>query len=284
MAASEQLDVLVKQLPAADVGRTYCTNIDKDKIETTIAAIHRGGTASVLGLIDMLAEPKLGQEVMDVKPHYALHCLANYVLQRKDEKGRREFCETLAAQIGGERPKGVQAYLCQELQWAGRSEAVPALGKVLNDNELSAPAAMALVAIGDGASQQFRAALPSAAGRCKLNVVQGLGAMGDKESIPALQALLADEDREIRLAAGWGLARMGDAGSVAVLTKAAGVPDGWERIQAAKHCLVLAEKLLAAGQKSAAVTLGQYLRDSRSSAHEKYVRDAAEKVLAAAQP
>ncbi len=105
--------------------------------------------------------------------------------------------------------------------------------------------------------------------------------MGDKESIPALQALLTDDDREVRLAAGWGLARMGDAGSVDVLIKAAGVPDGWERIEATKHCLVLAEKLTAAGKKSAAAKIYAYLRESRKDPHEKYVRDLADKALAA---
>ncbi len=198
-------------------------------------------------------------------------------------KRRKELSETLAGQIGGDRPKGVQAYLCQELQWAGRKEAVAALGKVLNDPELSAPAAMALVAIKDGAAEQFRAALPSAKGACKLNIVQGLGAVGDSESVTGLKALLKDDDREIRLAAGWSLARMGDAGSVEALIKAAGVPEGWERVEATKHCLVLAEKLTAADKKAEAAKIYEYLRDSRKEPHEKYVRDAAVKGLAAAK-
>ena len=140
---------------------------------------------------------------------------------------------------------------------------------------------MALVAIGDGAAEQFRAALAGAKGNCKLNIVQGLGAVGDRESIPVLLALLTDDDREVRLAAGWGLARMGDAAAVDALIKAAGVPDGWERIQATKHCLVLGEKLTAAGKRSEAARLYGYLRDSRKDKHEKYVRDLAEKALAA---
>ncbi len=127
----------------------------------------------------------------------------------------------------------------------------------------------------------MRAALPQAKGACKLNIVQALGQIGDRESIPALRALVADEDREIRLAAACGLARMGDAGSVDLLIKAAGVEPGWERIQATKHCLVLAEKLAAAGQQAPAARIYAYLRDTRSDPQEKYVRDAAEKGLAA---
>jgi len=278
MAVSEQLKTLVQQMPNADGRGMYCTDIDKDKIEKAIAQIHQGGKDNVLGLIDMLGGPGSDQ---DVKPHYALQCLANYVLQGRDEQARRDFAEVLAGQLGSDRSKYIRGYLCQELQWAGRREACPALGKLLDDEDLVAAAAMALVAIRDGAAEQFRAALAGAKGTCKLNIVQGLGAVGDKESAPALLALLSDDDREVRLAAGWGLARMGDPGSVDALIKAAGVPDGWERVQATKHCLVLAEKLAAADQKTAAAKIYAYLRDSRRDKHEKYVRDLAEKALAA---
>jgi hypothetical protein len=278
MAASEDLKTLVNQLPDPDRRGMFCTDIDKAKIEKAIAAIHQGGKDNVLGLIDLLAEPG---EASDVKPHYALHCLGNHLLQIKDEAARRDFGQTLASEIGGSRPKAIQAYLCQELQSFGHGEATSALGQVLNDDDLSAPAAMALVAIREGAAPPLRAALPQAKGACKLNIVQALGQIGDRESIPALRALVTDEDREIRLAAAWGLARMGDAASVDRLIQAAGVEPGWERIQATKHCLVLAEKLAAAGQQAPAAKIYAYLRDTRSDPQEKYVRDAAEKGLAA---
>jgi HEAT repeat protein len=169
--------------------------------------------------------------------------------------------------------------LCQVLQWVGRSEVCAALGKLLDDEELVAPAAMALVAIRAGAAEQFRAALPNAKGACRLSIVQGLGAVGDVQSAAALAPYVTDEDREVRLAAGWALARIGDEGAVEVLIHAAGVPAGWERIQAAKHCLVLAERLAAAGKKEQAAKIYTYLRDSRTDAHEKYLRDVAQKAL-----
>ncbi len=279
MAASEDLKKLVNQMPDPDRRGMFCTDIDKAKIEQAIAAIHQGGKDNVLGLIDLLAGPG---EPGDVKPHYALHCLGNHLLQTKDEAARREFGQTLASQIGGGRPKAIQAYLSQELQSFGRGDPTAARGQVLCDEELSAPAAMALVAIREGAAPPLRAALPQAKGRCKLNIVQALGQIGDRESIPALRApLLADEDREVRLAAGWGLARMGDAGSVDRLIRAADVGSGWERVQATKNCLVLAEKLAAAGKKGPAAEIYAHLRDTRSDPQEKYVRDAAQKGLAA---
>ena len=279
MAVSEKLKSLVDQLPDADGRGMYTTGIDKEKIEKTIAEIHKGGRANVLGLIEMLGEP--GSEE-NVKPHYALHCLANHVLIIKDENARKALSEVLAGQLAGDWPRHIKAYLCQELQWVGRQEGTTALGKLLLDKELTEPATMALTAIRQGAAEQFRAALPKAEGKCRLNVVQGLGAVGDTQSATALREALGDSDPEVRLAAGWGLAQMGDAASVDALIKAADVDPGWQRIQATKHCLVLAEKLLAAGGKQQAVKIYTHLRNTRKDPSEKYIRDAAQKALAAA--
>jgi len=123
-------------------------------------------------------------------------------------------------------------------------------------------------------------ALPRAEGKCWLNIVQGLGALADAQSVGDLQKALRDPDREVRLAAGWGLARIGDAGSVDLLLKAADT-EGWERIQATKACLMLAEKLLAAGNRGQAQRIYKHLSDTRIDPDEQYVRDAAKNALAA---
>ena len=102
--------------------------------------------------------PKSG----DVKARYALHCLALRVCKLGNERPRRRFARTLASQIGGDRPKEVQKYLVQQLQVAGGREVAEALGKLLDDEDLCEPAAQALVAIGDGAAEQLRRALPAA--------------------------------------------------------------------------------------------------------------------------
>ena len=141
---------------------------------------------------------------------------------------------------------------------------------------------MALVAIKDGAAEQLRAALPNAKGRCRLTILHSLAALADAGAAEAFKQALQDEDREVRIAAGAGLAKLGDAGAVDLLLKAADVQPGWERIQAAKHCLVLAEKLAAAGKKAEARRIYQHLRDTRKDASEAYIREAADKALAAA--
>jgi hypothetical protein len=276
MPVSEQLKSLVEQMPNPDQRGMYCTDIDKDKIEAAIAEIHKGGQENVLGLIEMLGEPGSDQ---DVKPHYALHCLMNHVLVVKGEKARREYCAVLAGQLTSDRSKYIRGYLCQELQWAGCQEVCPALGKLLLDEELVDPAAMALVAIKEGAAAVLRAALPQAEGRCRLAILHSLAALGDAESAGAFQAALADPDREVRIAAGAGLAKLGDAAAADALMKAADGGPGWERIQQTKHCLVLAEKLLAAGKKTEAKKIYLHLRDTRQD--ESHVKQAATRGLLA---
>jgi len=279
MAVSDKLKALVDQMPDADGRGMYTTNIDKDKIEKAVAAMFEGGRGNVQGLIDMLGEPGSTE---NVKPHYALHCVLNRALIVGDEKARREFCETVAANLSGDLSTYNRAYLCQELQWAGRNEAVPALGKLLTDEQLCDPAGMALAAIGDGAAEQLRAALPKAEGRCRLAITHSLAALGDAQSVGTLMEALKDPDREVRLAAGAGLAKIGDPRCVGQLIDAADRTAGWERIQATKHCLVLAERLMASGNRSQALGIYRFLRATRTDASERYVRDAAEKALAGA--
>ncbi len=277
MAVSPELKRLVDQMPDPDSRGMYTENIDKDKIEKAIDAIYKGGRANVKGLVAMLAEPGSDK---DVKPHYALHCVLNHTLVVKDERARKEFCDVLAAELSGDRSECIKSFLCQTLQWAGRREAVTALGKLLTDESLCDPAAMALVAIEDGAADELRKAAARAKGCCRLAVIDGLAALADAGSAGLLQEALDDPDREVRIAAGYGLARIGDAGFADLLIKAADVEPGWERIQAAKNCMVLAERLAAAGKQGDAEKIYRHLRNTRKDPSEKYLRDAAEAAMA----
>ena len=138
---------------------------------------------------------------------------------------------------------------------------------------------MALAAIGDGAAEQFRNALGKSSGKMKLTVIQNLGVLGDTGSVKQLKAAISDEDREIRLAAGWALANIGDSGAADLLLDAADAKDTYERAKATKTCLLLAERLAAAGKKEQAVKIYKHLRDAREGSDESYVCEAANEGL-----
>ena len=280
MAVTEQLKSLVDQMPAPAGNGMLTGNMDKQKIEQTSAAIAKGGKENFLGLIEMLGEPGAKD---NVKPHYALHCVLNYALNTDDEKLRTEFCQAMGAQLQN---KGLhpynRAYLCQELQWAGRDEACEALGKVLLDEDVSDDAATALAAIGgERAATQLRNAAEKATGKARLNLMDALAALAEPESAGTFQKSLADNDREVRIAAAVGLAKLGQVAAIDPLFKAADASKGWERTQLTKACLVLAEQLAASGDKASAKRVYDRLKKTRTSDNESHVRDAAELGLAA---
>lgn len=276
MAKKSSVARIVDRLPEADE-RGLLSNIDKDAVDGVVAELLEGGRRSINALIDMLVEPGAGD---DMKAHYALHCLAVHVCKLDSDRPRRMFARTLAGKLGGDRPKGVQRYLIRQLQVAGGSEVAPKLGETLLDEELCEPAAQALSAIGDVAAPEFRKALPKAAGKSRLTIIQNLGVISDDESIEALRQELDNQDRDVRLAAAWGLANIGDVGSVDLLLEVAGAADGYERIKATKACLLLAERLAAAGKASPASKIYKRLRDRRKGEDEAYVCEAAEAGLA----
>ena len=280
MAVTEQLKKLVDQMPDPDGRGMYTSDIDKEKIEQAVAQIAKGGKGNVLGLIEMLGEP--GSEE-NAKPHYALHCVMNHSLATGNETLRKECCETLASQLENKNLHPYnRSYLCQELQWAGRDEACPGLGKVLLDEDVTDDAATALAAIGgERAASQLRTAAAKAKGKARLNLIDALAALAEPKSADTFAKALQDDDREVRIAAALGLANLGHATSAEPLFKAADSAEGWERTQATKACLVLAEKLAAAGKKSDAERIYKRLQQTRTANSEQHIREAAQLGLAA---
>ena len=280
MAVTEQLKNLVDQMPDPDQKGMYTDNIDNEKIEKAVGAIAEGGKENLLGLIEMLDEPGSAE---NAKPHYALHCVINYSLANGDGRLRKEFCDAMASQLENEDilPHN-RAYLCEELQWAGRDEACSALGKVLLNEDLTDAAATALAAIGgERAASQLRAAASEAEGKCRRNLIDALAALAEPQSAATFKEALKDKDREVRIAAAIGLANLGQPDAAEPILKAADAAKGWERTQATKACLVLTEKLAANGKKSDAKRIYERLQKTRTGDSEQHVRDAAQLGLTA---
>jgi len=280
MAVSPNLKQLVDQMPAPDRRGMFTEDMDQQRIESAIAALAQGGADNVLALVGMLGEPGAKE---NVKPHYALHSVVNYPLVKQDEAMRRTFCEAMASQVADEKLSDYnRAYLCQELQWAGRDEACPALGHALLHEALTDAAATALTAIAsDQAASQLRAAAAKAKGKQRLNIIDALAALKDTKSSSVFHDALQDTDREVRIAAAVGLAEIADAKAVEPLLKAAEQAKGWERTQMTKACLVLAEQRAAAGHAGDAKRIYEHLQSKRPADTEAHVHEAARRGVAA---
>jgi HEAT repeat protein len=277
MMAPDTVADLVARLPGPD-SRSVKGAEGKAAMERTLAAILEGGQERVAALADLLAAPGAGD---DSKARYALGALAVLVCRPPHRKHRPVLAEALASALAKDRSAEVKAFIVRQLQTAGGKEATAALGRLLTDRDLCEPAAQALLAIRQGAAEQFRAALGKAEGGRRLTIVQALGVLRDGQSAGALRGLVSDEDRDTRLAAAWALASMGDASSVDALLKAADSKTPYERIKGAQACLLLAERLGETGRDKEARKVYRHLRETRTGDAERYVREAAERGLAA---
>jgi HEAT repeat protein len=274
----QEVKSFVDQMPDPDGKGMYTEDIDGNTICEALEAIYRGGATSLRQLIRMLDQP--GTDA-DVKPHYALHNVVNLALIKGDEDKRRELCQTMAECLGSDHLSNYnKAFLCQTLQWAGSQESLPGLAALLLNEDLTEAATMALVAIEEGVVEPLLTALPRATGKSRLCIIDALAKLGDARANRALVDALDDEDPEVRMAAGYGLAKTGSAASAEPLIKAADVEPSWERIQGTKHCLVLAEQLAEQGDKPTARRIYLYLKRTRSQPAEGYVRDIADAALA----
>jgi HEAT repeat protein len=263
----------VAEFPSA--GREGSPNeADKKLAEETIAELQRGGREAVTAVVALLTSPEQGG---DSKARHALHALVTHVAAQKDPDARQALAEALNRTLG-QGPVDVQVFVVRQLQRIGDRKIAPALGKLLADDDLWQPAAQALVAIREGAAEQLRGALPAAKGKCLVAIVQSLGALRDTASAASLRKLVTDPDREVRLAAVWALANMGDTGSPDLLLKAAEA-EGYERVKATDACLLLAERLEAGGKGKDARVIYRRLYDTRTDPSEKHIREAARRKL-----
>lgn len=270
MDIQAQLDAF--PLPAKKRG--ILSEIDKAATESAIDALIANPAEAARALADRLLEP--GTDGNDIRARHAMHAVAIRIPAR-GEAGRAAFSGALAATLRDERPDRVKGFIIRQLQLCGGAEAAPSIGAFLTSAELADDAAQALLAIGDGAAEQFRAALGEAGDDPALrrNLIHGLAGLADKASKDAFVAALSDDDEPTRLLALWGLAEIADASTLGAFLAAEQKESGFARTKAASLCLRFAEKL----PPEQAARIYDHLRATRTAPEEAYLRE-----LAAAAP
>jgi HEAT repeat protein len=257
----DKIAELVDQIPGLDKRGTF-TGPSWDEALPILDGVLAAGRDGVAAVIAMVKEIDDGS---DYKARYVLHALAQYVGRPGKESARTIVAEALAAKPSG--------YCARQLQVCGTKSQAPALGKMLSDPDLCEYAAQALLAIRDGAVEEFRKALPELKGAPRVTALQALGVLADAASADAFKAAIVDADADVRLIAGWALAKIGEG--VDLVIKAADAGPGYERIKATSNALLLAERLLAAGKKAEAAKVYAHLKNTRTDASEAYVKDIA---------
>ena len=160
------------------------------------------------GLCDLLVEPGAGD---DTRVRMALHGLTLYVGNDSASSARAGYVEALCSALAADRPGSVKVFLIEQLELLGDARAVPALARLLAQDDLCDPAVRALLAIGGRtAADALRQAYPAATGRCRVAIIGALGVLRDEQAIPLLRAELGGTEPISQDAAAAALAGIGD--------------------------------------------------------------------------
>jgi len=274
MAVSTELSTLIKQIPGND--GDWFKGLKWEDAAKICDGILSNTPQNVAGLVAALNEVDNGK---DFQPRYLLHILSVYVGRPEKAAAKAAVVDALAGELAANHPSSIYGTIIRELQFLCDKKAAKAIAPFLTDDTLYPDAANALLTIREGSTELLLAALPKANARCRAMIVETLGTLGDPAALPALKAAAAEKEEDTRLAALWGLARMGDAGSIDLFLEASDAPAGWARIQAAEACMSLASKLVAAGKKTEATKIYGHLKETRAP-NETYLRDAAARAMA----
>ena len=253
-------------------------NIDKEKCESAVEQIIKGGKKTLTEIVNLILEPGKGQ---DIQPRHALHATAIRVGGPGKEKIRGDFAHHLASTLADDRPKAVKGFIIRQLQICAGINETAKIAVFLTDSEdhLYEYAAQALEAIGPETVSHFREAYPKAKGAPRLTILQGLGVLRDLSSKNVFRRATKDEDLEIRLAGLWGLMRIASDDDADLLLKQSSKESGWGHIKATAYCMELAENLAENGKVKTARFIYEEILKSRTLNNERHLQSAAKNAL-----
>jgi HEAT repeat protein len=261
--SSAELAAQIEKLPAKQ----------PDEAIPVMQALVKGAPTVVAELVKMV-----GQTFGDpkgVKATYALHGLVHYVSRAGAAEERKMVAEALAKQLAAPHSADLKSFLCQQLQWCGRREEVPALAPLLADEKLCEPAAQALVSIGGpAAAAALRAALSTAKGKQRMTIINSLGRLQDAEVAAEIRKLLSDADADLRAVAWYAAARAGDAAAAEHLLKIVAGEPSYERNQAFDACLRLTQRLAELGNAAEGERILRQLQARCKAPDETHFRSA----------
>lgn len=260
---------VVRSLPAPDSSTAKTIN----------AELLTFGRAGILQICEAIHPPSTA---VDVEARLALSGLAVYVSGPGLESVRKQYAVSIIEALEREEETEVKAFLIGLLQFAGKDESVPAVGRFLTHERLCEPAALALVAIGTPAAEsEFLRALPRAQAYCRITAIKALGDLRSVQSAEKMMEFTTSEDSETRLTALYAVANAGYLPAVDVLAEAAEAESAYERRMATSYYLLLARRLGELGSREISSDICRKLIKNRQSPEETHIRSAALSTLVA---
>jgi hypothetical protein len=195
-----------------------------------------------------------------------------------NETARAALEQRLLAYLGGSSSSVTRSFVCRQLVLIGSAASVPAVTPLVLDEELSVHARNALERIpGPESDKALREALGQAKGRTRIGVINSVAVRRDAASTPALIRILS-EDPDSAAAAAKALGEIGTSEAAKALVAARGKGPVPVQQAVVVGTLICADRLVAIGQRSQAITLLEGLTEA---SHPEHVRLAAGRMLSA---
>ena len=162
----------------------------------------------------------------------------------------------LIALLNSNAPPSEKALACKQLTIYGTEAAVPALARLLSDEQLASWARIPLEAIpGSAPDAALRKAMGHLQGKLLVGVINSIGFRRDPKSIKGLGKHLNGKDSEAACAAAAALGRIGGDTAAKTLQTALTRAPAEVRPEVARACVVCAEGLVGQGKNAPAMKL-----------------------------
>jgi len=162
----------------------------------------------------------------------------------------------LIAFLNSDATAAAKMEMCRHLRVFGSAASVPALKKMLADENTADSARYALEKIpGADADKALLDSLALNQKKIQLGAVSSLGKRKVEEAVPHLEQMLFGSDSDLATASVQALGKIGDLKSIAILRSALDETTGILQIQVAESLLIYAERAMSSGNKETAVVI-----------------------------
>lgn len=200
------------------------------------------------------------------------------IRESQNQPEQRKYIELRLAELLSEATLECKSFICRQLWFIGTSDSVPAIAKLLMDEET---ADIACYAIGQNPSPEAGKALLEAldkvSPKIQIRIINLLGERGDDQSVEAISKLVFGAEREVGEAAVAALGKIGGAQAREILVEVRAKGDSELQFAATDAYLRCAEDLVAGGKTKQATEIYKELISKNET---PIIRSAAIKGLA----
>ncbi len=200
------------------------------------------------------------------------------IRESQNQPEQRKYIELQLAELLAEATLESKSFICRQLWFIGTADSVPAIARLLMDEET---ADIACYAIGQNPSEEagkaLREALNKVSPKVQIRIINLLGDRVDKQSVEAIGKLVFGAKREVSEAAAAALGKIGGAQAIQLLVETRAKGDSELRFAATDAYLRCAEDLMFEGETKQATVIYKELAGNDET---PIIRSAAIKGLA----